>query len=614
MARRSTRVKSTSNVASPTTPSRSSPRGTKRKVSYKEKDSDSSDEGIGNFGADALAISSNGLASNEPIAAKKKRSAMNDAKPYVTSMKQDYTSVQLDRPPGKTSSYQSNSAADVLPVELWTRVIFWAAQLLIATAHHTSISSTKWLLSMALVCKKLSGPALEILYCNIPLLLNRQWERLADTLDLDPKQTWTEYPVKVRNFGFYLHKAYFCPSFSRVLKQTTQLQGIGPPHCHFDVDKLGYSSNLTRIGHLPQLLRDLLDSKLSLKTWNWNFSSAQTHNAYPWYTFMNIHRQETFKKLTTLTLAQYNRIPAPRGLSSALCALTSLKHLAIIHPYRGALDAEFWPALPSTLESLSLAFTWIDTNQLISLFKAKGFGLRKLSLSHNHHLTLAFILDLASACPRLISLRMLGHVWTSASIWDEAIEHLSDKVPTWPTSLQNLELLNITNLNHEFAQTFFQTLLDASANLKDLRTLIIKVGVDIPLRERTRFRHSWVEKMETAYLRHCPDPNPEFYSIAAAEASLLKSAAKAAPDEPIQSGQAIKTRRNARSTDLNAGSTVSGRDIVVQGLCDTVEIRIDNLRPTSTGKQFTEEDFLDSEVSGDSEWDGDGSEDGDYAW
>ena len=46
---------------------------------------------------------------------------------------------------------------------------------------------------------------------------------------------------------------------------------------------------------------------------------------------------------------------------------------------------------------------------------------------------------------------------------------------------------------------------------------------------------------------------------------------------------------------------------VIQGMCEIVEIRIDNLRPTEL--QVTEADFLDEEKSGDDDWDGDIEED-----
>ncbi|RDL33979.1 uncharacterized protein BP5553_08347 [Venustampulla echinocandica] len=51
----------------------------------------------------------------------------------------------------------------------------------------------------------------------------------------------------------------------------------------------------------------------------------------------------------------------------------------------------------------------------------------------------------------------------------------------------------------------------------------------------------------------------------------------------------------------------------IQGMCEVVEVRIDNLRPTEI--QVTEADFLDDEVSGDEDWNGDDdrADDG-YAW
>ena len=52
----------------------------------------------------------------------------------------------------------------------------------------------------------------------------------------------------------------------------------------------------------------------------------------------------------------------------------------------------------------------------------------------------------------------------------------------------------------------------------------------------------------------------------------------------------------------------------IQGLCDIVDVLIDNLRPTE--EQLNEDDFLDEEVSGDEDWNGDDDMPGDdrYAW
>ena len=52
----------------------------------------------------------------------------------------------------------------------------------------------------------------------------------------------------------------------------------------------------------------------------------------------------------------------------------------------------------------------------------------------------------------------------------------------------------------------------------------------------------------------------------------------------------------------------------IQGLCEVVDVLIDNLRPTE--EQLNEDDFLDEEVSGDEDWNGDDDMPGDdrYAW
>ena len=64
-------------------------------------------------------------------------------------------------------------------------------------------------------------------------------------------------------------------------------------------------------------------------------------------------------------------------------------------------------------------------------------------------------------------------------------------------------------------------------------------------------------------------------------------------------------QRNFQSTEIPAK---------VQGMCDIVDVLIDNLRPRE--EQLNENDFLDEEVSGDEDWNGDDDipDEGEYAW
>ena len=66
--------------------------------------------------------------------------------------------------------------------------------------------------------------------------------------------------------------------------------------------------------------------------------------------------------------------------------------------------------------------------------------------------------------------------------------------------------------------------------------------------------------------------------------------------------------------DSQRTSVDCGAQLYVQGLCNVVDVLIDNLRPTE--EQLKEDDFLDDEVSGDEDWNGEDDMPGDnrYAW
>lgn len=74
---------------------------------------------------------------------------------------------------------------------------------------------------------------------------------------------------------------------------------------------------------------------------------------------------------------------------------------------------------------------------------------------------------------------------------------------------------------------------------------------------------------------------------------------------------------STEESDTCAGSTDEVRpeeEIYIQGLCEVVDIRIDNQRPTE--EQFHENDFLDEEPDGDEDWNGDDTlpGEGSHAW
>jgi hypothetical protein len=84
--------------------------------------------------------------------------------------------------------------------------------------------------------------------------------------------------------------------------------------------------------------------------------------------------------------------------------------------------------------------------------------------------------------------------------------------------------------------------------------------------------------------------------------------------EVSDSDDAPLLQRKRRGAEGAEAEKEKPRKEVVQGMCEVVDFKIDNLRPTE--KQFREADFLDSEPEGDEDWDGTnegGGNDG-YAW
>lgn len=182
-----------------------------------------------------------------------------------------------------------------------------------------------------------------------------------------------------------------------------------------------------------------------------------------------------------------------------------------------------------------------------------------------------------------------------------------DTPPTWPRTLQQIELLNLRNWGLEPATTFFQSLQDVAGDLPDLRFLTIKAMLNTSWKERACFRDKWISKLERSFLRRSEPPNPHLTSLKAYR--LWQEGVRTAADA---SNSRSRTPRKTRTAQ--AYTDTEEEDIQIQGLCEKVDIGIDNKKPSEV--QFTAEDFMDSELSGDEDWNAadDGPSSPQYAW
>ena len=503
-----------------------------------------------------------------------------------------------------------------LPLVVLINIFHYAAQPLI-NAGGDRLPTVKWLLETALICYNFAKAALSVLYYAPPLVHPRHARKFTALLSRDPATTFIEFRKRVKYLSIET-ALVLNGNLIGLLPLLPALKGIGSYHpLNEAAVRHGYRFCLSRTTNRPiftsEFFQTLLGQKLSLTSWTWNFD-LNKKSAYPWQSLENIHGGAYFRHLQALTLQNYDGNPDNESLISAIRALPALRNLSILAAWDG-FD-EFWPALPGSLESLRIFETEITADQLLSYLQSSGNNLRELVLGRNKRLSMGFCAALATTCTRLIRFS-LDNLWSPDSGTPDDLEGIFsiNQVPTWPSQLQELTLSNLSRLGHELAEVLFRSIIKASSILSDLRKLIIKASINMPYRERAIFRQQWVERFRVVYLRQSQDLSPisrSFKTFAASENPVNE------PSNGAIAARTVGPRRRPRITarpptpgspfssaaSENTGSTVNDSDAVVQGLCSTVDIRIDNNRPRRHGIQYADNDFLDDEIDGDSNFQG----------
>ena len=365
----------------------------------------------------------------------------------------------------------------------------------------------------------------------------------------------------------------------------------------------------------------------------------------------SIHQSSAFKTLQNLSMTYYNFYSAeepPKGNDHAMTVpsifqpLQELRHLKLTHCdcYEGISWHAIMDHVPARLYSLTMdTLPALHSDDMRQILQTHGKTLKELTLHHNQSLSVRFLNELQNLCPVLEKLSMDF----TYSGWPEANHSskrprfenlmLPEDLPTWPATLERLEMVNMHQWSTEAAETFFGSLITSANALPNLRELILKAHLSIDWRNRADFRDTWIKRLRKSFYRVSKEPSRHLASYreyrlhqqrllenASKEASLdgnddaaLPSSQESTVDRSRRSGR-IKahqedeaSKRQAKSTQEESDMeviersdwTTSGTNIV-QGLCHIVDVLIDNQRPSEF--QFGEDDFLDSEPSGDEDW------------
>ncbi|KAB8648502.1 hypothetical protein FH972_026158 [Carpinus fangiana] len=545
-----------------------------------------------------------------------------------------------------------------LPYEILCSIFRYASHPLRNDAlQHTP--ARHWLCQAARICKGFCEPALAALYYDPPLDALPDPFALLDLVTQDQSTLTINYKTKVKRLELMARDtlAYTMPGrglfdLSSLLPYLPQLRemyikelGDLPPFRMYGGPRQGYLLS-------PKLWQILRDNPNPLTGWRWNCSmmsldaNSFSYN-YPvllvppgesrWFLFLK--HLEVARILLQPTNDNVRGSPEPdpaKDVSAMFIkvikqipGLESLTLESCVHK-----TWDFLTILPRTIKSIKIVNTpYLSSEAMLRFMETHGAGLESLDLSHNQYLDLAFLADLRRLCPNLRFLKMDATYYSAVAlqndsepIYDSLL--LPEDVPTWPDALVSIELTNLRKWELEAVQVFFGSLIRAAPQLPKLRHIVIRAMLSIGWRDRAGFRDKYIGTLKRIYERHSPLPDPHLASLRAhklyKEALGKRSTIPSAPlpvveaDIPVAAdGKALRRSSRAKvsynESDESDSDVIPNRDAIdgvssiaefkhvpVQGLCDIVDVNIDNLRPAEV--QFKEADFVDSEISGDEDW------------
>lgn len=532
-----------------------------------------------------------------------------------------------------------------LPYQVLFDIFLRASYPLLNEQQLTRTGSVKWLVNVALLCRAFHEPALAALYHTPPLLPTYKSHGLLKLLSMPPESCTMNYAAKIKELHVDVEQVLLYKSgptlgyfdLSRLIGKTPQVQTLRL--YHKDDDTVGippWNITFSKWVYSDPLFTAIDHAGLVLRSWDWNARFLPTSELLPF--MLEKHLRPAFQSLKEIRLLHLgdgepdDLTIQEAALATSLQALPELERVDLIECT--VVKDTFLQQLPTTIRALTLSnCDRVYAKSFLEFMKSHGQHLRELCLSHNRHLNMAFSTELAQYCPNLRKFKMDISIHDTSSYHDTE-PHFTElikesEVPTWPKSLQEIELIQLRRLDHGTAESFFMSLIDAAPNLPDLRRLVVSAILKIGWRDRANFRERWINRLERTFLRRSPPPDPNLRSLRKRE---LKPAlqnfdgiAEPARRDTAGSDRSTPSKRHSSRLAESKASEVHEKTAStqftpsqfgehdVQGMCDVVSIRIDNQRPSET--QFNENDFLDDEPSGDSDWAGDDYEPGGgHAW
>ena len=418
-----------------------------------------------------------------------------------------------------------------LPYHILADVFYYASRPL--QFHHLNVTSNvSWLLKCARLCKAFAEPALSALYYSPPLVPPARAQAFLKHLASQTGDWTINYRAKVRFLEIEAtHVVIQRPSprgieLPDLLGLTPQLQGL-TLYLPSDWTITPIQPSNAKLRSIPQqLISDALGAhKIALRELEYT-CSLMGRSTLPM--FIEPNPNPYSHMLQSLTLTRYSDYySTEEQLAIGLKNLPRLRRLSFISS--SIVNQKLLTLLPHNLELFRVASCPNMTSKILSPFLAThGETFKQLILEHNEGLNLSFLGTLADCCPRLQTLGVDLTFYRSdrpKARWGPRFDALlGNEIPSWPASLERLELFHLRDWNLSTAERFFSSLVDSAASLPMLRHIDIKASLEESgWRDRVGFRDKWTSRLRGVFLRVSKPPNPLLKSIRVFEEHKLQS-------------------------------------------------------------------------------------------
>ncbi|KAI4829667.1 hypothetical protein E4T44_09681, partial [Aureobasidium sp. EXF-8845] len=366
------------------------------------------------------------------------------------------------------------------------------------------------------VCRAFSEPALTAFY-RAPNLLAARWLEDFSTIIKQPNNQHlysynmkvTSIEVSARNLESFARVSSL--SFAETVSKLPRLSSLIITH-QLDEPPYEYEGRFSRWKY-PSELFDALDGNNNhLECWRWNthFVDRQDDKTelQSFTEFIaQAHQRPSFQSIRHLTVSHLPLKADIHDIEEEAAAEVAFGKVFVDLPKLETLSFESCErlsepmllGLPNTLKTVKFINCMpLDSDLLSTFLDSHGHSIKELVLDHNPFLDLAFFTSLRTTCPQLKSLKMdlYDHRENYFRHFGEPKYEnllLEDEIPTWPSTLQTLELVHLQKWGANAAQNLFRSLVDSAESLPDMRRLVLQAHINISWRDRASFRDQWIE-------------------------------------------------------------------------------------------------------------------------